>query len=266
MTVVIQNLRAGYRDRTVLRDIDTSARPGRITVIIGPNAAGKSTLLRCILGSLRPRQGHVLIDSEPSHRLPARHLASRIAWVSQRPQVSAPFTVREIVTLGRYALSPAPGRVEEAIEQLSLRGICDRAWQELSVGQQQRVALARALAQISPDGHLLLDEPTSAMDLGHVRQALSLLRHIADAGASVIVATHDLPIAAGFADAVWVLDDGRLVDNGPVDKAMSPDRLESVFGVPFAWINGPDEQRHLISLVVDPGLQSSRSRVDRGTE
>jgi len=257
MTIVVEDLCAGYGDRRVLEGIGAAARHGTITAIIGPNASGKSTLLRCILGSLRPRSGRVLINGEVAHRMPARTLATRVAWVSQRPQVSAAFSVREVVSLGRFALSPAPGRVEQAIEQLDLGEIADRPWQELSVGQQQRVALARARAQLSPQGCLLLDEPTAAMDLGHARDALTLLRSVASDGASVIFATHDLEIAAGVADRVWVLDAGLLTGNGPVDEAMSPDRLAPVFGVPFEWIEDRNGHRHLVSAVALPDRAGS---------
>lgn len=269
MSISIRNLHAGYHHKAVLGGIDTVADGGGVTAIIGPNASGKTTLLRSILGSLRPLRGGVLIDGEPSHRMPARRLATRIAWVAQRPAVSAPFSVREVIELGRYALPRDPARIERVLERLDLRGIAGRPWGELSAGQQQRVAFARALAQLAPDGHLLLDEPTTAMDLGHVRQLLVELRGLAASGVTVILSTHDLPLAAAIADRIWMIDHGRLIHQGVVSDSMDPARLESVFGVPFAWIDAPDGRRHLVSGVADrvssdPPQPLERSGADPG--
>ena len=239
MSVAVQQLSHWYRRLQALDGIHTTATPGRITAVIGPNAAGKSTLLRCVIGALRPGRGQVLVEGEPAHRLRTKRLAERIAYVPQRSTVSAAFTVREVVELGRFALPPSRRRVDQALADLDLQEVADRPYPALSVGQQQRVTLARAVAQLASDGHLVLDEPTSAMDLRHVRDSMNLLRRLADGGATVLLALHDLMLAASLADECWLLDRGRLAAAGPARDVLGLDRLHEVFGVGFEWISRP---------------------------
>ncbi|MHC4080658.1 MAG: ABC transporter ATP-binding protein [Planctomycetota bacterium] len=239
MTLAVEQISHAYRRVQALTEISVQASPGCITAVIGPNAAGKSTLLRCVIGGIRPTEGHVLIDGEPAHRLRTGRLARRVAYVPQRSVVSAAFTVREVVELGRYALPPSRRRIDDALEQLDLVQIADRPYPALSVGQQQRAALARAVAQLAGDGYLVLDEPTSAMDLRHVREGMLLLRRLADGGATVLVAIHDLMLAASAADECWLLDGGRLAASGPTREVMNLDRLRAVFGVGFEWLDRP---------------------------
>jgi len=229
-----------------LEGVTVDAAPGRITAVLGPNAAGKSTLLRCVIGALSPATGSVLIDGEPVHQLPTRQLASRIAYVPQRPQVSAAFTVREVVELGRYALAASRRRIDDALGELDLNEIADRPFPALSVGQQQRATLARAVAQLADDGHLVLDEPASAMDLRHVRRSTELLRRLADGGATVLVAMHDLTLAVSLADECWLLQHGRLVAAGPTKEVISVEQLRDVFGVGFEWLERPGGGRVLL--------------------
>lgn len=231
MTIKIENLSYNFPKIAALKDITTSIKPQSITVLIGPNAAGKSTLLRCIIGAIKPSQGKVLIDKRQAHKIPPKALAQCAAYVPQRPVVSAAFSVREVVELGRYVLPRNISKVDEALEQLNLTNLGERAFQTLSVGQQQRVALARAFAQLSANGYLILDEPMSAMDLNYVYKCVDLLRARADAGATVILALHDLSLAARIADNVLLLDKGRLVLSGDVDEVMQPKHLTKVFGI-----------------------------------
>ena len=250
MTVAVKGVTHRYRHSggvDALRDVSVDAVPGRITAVLGPNAAGKSTLLRCVIGALTPTAGTVLIDGTPAHRLHPKMLAHRIAYVPQRPRVAAAFTVREVVELGRYALPASRRRIDLALEQLALQEITDRPFPLLSVGQQQRVTLARAVAQLGPDGHLLLDEPASAMDLYHARTCAALLRRLADGGATVIVAMHDLTLAAHIADECWLLHEGRLVAAGPTREVMDIRRLQEVFGVEFEWVRRPGRESVLIA-------------------
>lgn len=236
MSIVIDRLSVRYGRVDALREVTACASPGRITVVLGPNAAGKSTLLRACIGAIDPSAGVVLIDGEPAHRMPARKLARRAAYVPQRPQVSAAFTVRKVIELGRYALAPEPATIERVIDRFHLREIEARRFPELSVGQQQRVTVARAFAQLSQPGRLILDEPTSAMDLLHATRTFHELRALAKAGATVLLAMHDLTAAARLADDVWLLGRGRLLASGPADEIMRPDTLDEVFGVKFERI------------------------------
>jgi iron complex transport system ATP-binding protein len=247
VAVSAQQLCHDYGRLASLREIGAEALPRRITAVLGPNAAGKSTLLRLAIGALVPTSGHMLVDGKPAHRMNARELARRVAYVPQRPQVAAAFTVREVVELGRYALPASRQRVDAALESLDLLAVADRPFPALSAGQQQRVTLARAVAQLSPDGNLVLDEPTSAMDLRHVLDTMSLLRRLADGGATVMVAMHDLSLAAQVADDFWLLKDSKLIAAGSSRQVMDLDRLREVFGVGFEWVVRPGKPAVLLA-------------------
>jgi len=244
----VDELSVRYGDILALRKVTTAARAGRVTAVVGPNAAGKSTLLRACIGAVKPHEGSVLLDGEPVHRLRTRDLARSMAYVAQRPQVAAAFTVRQVIELGRYAVPPAPSRIDEVIDRLELREIEHRLFPHLSVGQQQRVTLGRALAQLSGDGCLILDEPTSAMDMRHVDQAIDVLRELAGNGATVLLAMHDLSMASRIVDDAWLLDEGGLVASGPAEDVLSPERLEPVFGVGFSWVVAGAGERVLLPL------------------
>ena len=245
--VCVENLHFAYARRPVLTDVSATTEPGRVTAVLGPNAAGKSTLLKCIIGALPPGQGRVLIGGLPAHRIPARRLASHLAYVSQRPLLSAGFLVREVVELGRYALPADPQKVADALEQLALTELMHRPFLELSVGQQQRVMLARALAQLPRDGCLILDEPLSAMDLRHMHQVMALLRELAASGASVIMVLHDLGLAASVADDIWLLRDGQLTAAGTKEDVLNLPRLEEVFGIAFQWLTDSRGRKYLVT-------------------
>lgn len=246
MSIIVEHLSFSYGSRDVLDDVHVAAEPGRFVALVGPNAAGKSTLLRCIIGALRPRAGRVLVHGVAADRMTAGQLAARIAYVPQRPVVSAAFTVRQVVALGRFALSLSPRRLEQAIDQMDLGDVVERPFPTLSVGQQQRVTMARALAQLADDGCLVLDEPWSALDLRHVQQCIAATRAVVQRGATVLIAMHDLTLAAAIADEVWMLRGGRLAATGSVGSVMVMERLRDVFEVDFGWINGPDGRAVLL--------------------
>ncbi|HRQ76318.1 MAG TPA: ABC transporter ATP-binding protein [Phycisphaerales bacterium] len=267
MTLVIDQLSHRYGAIHALQGISVRAEPGRITAVLGPNASGKSTLLRCIIGAIAPTSGCVTIDNQPVHKLHPYWLAQRVAYVPQRSVVSAAFTVREVVELGRYALPPSRARIDEALEKLELVELADRPYPNLSVGQQQRVALARAMAQLGrgdvavvtrrgkampATAHLILDEPTSAMDLKHVHQAMSVLREAANGGATVLIAMHDLALAAAIADEAWLLHEGRLFASGSVCEVLNVETLHEVYGVSFEWTRGPGGKPALLSAPPEP--------------
>lgn len=247
MTIHVDRLTIRYGDLIAVRDVTAHARPGRITALIGPNAAGKSTLLRAMLGTPRPHQGEVRINGRPSHRLRPGDLARLIAFVPQRPVVSAIFRAREVVELGRYALSVDQRRVADSIERFDLADVADRPFPHLSVGQQQRVTLARAFAQLEPGGCLLLDEPTSAMDLRHVRDVADALRQAAGGGATILLATHDLGLASQLADDAWLMQQGGIAASGEAGDVLTPERLGEVFCTPFSWATDETGRRFLVS-------------------
>jgi ABC-type cobalamin/Fe3+-siderophores transport system ATPase subunit len=253
----LQGVEFGYEpDMPVIRSVTVGLTPGRVCALIGPNASGKSTLLKLILGQLAPSAGSVEVVCRSVASLSFRQRAALVSYVPQRGVMSFAFTVRQVVAMGRYALGHAAGAVEHALEVCDLTGLADRVYAHLSGGQQQRVMLARAVAQSAGAGRvMLLDEPASGMDLKHIHQTMRLLKRIAHgkgagagegdlpgggAGPGVLVVLHDVNLASRYADDVWLLDEGELVAAGPCRDVMRPKRLASVYGVGFKQMQAPD--------------------------
>ena len=232
--VALCGVAVGYGDRSVLSGIQASALEGRITAVVGPNAAGKSTLLRAIGGLSAPLAGRIEIAAcgrtgDPV-RWSGRERAATIASMPQQIRLPAGFSVEEIVAMGRHALERSPARVQAAIERFGLGELADAAVHTLSVGQQQRVGLARIAAQHESGGVIVLDEPFAALDLRELARAMAWLRSCADAGAVVVCSLHDLGFAARVADDAWLLDRGSLAGAGEAASVLAPAALEAIFG------------------------------------
>lgn len=235
-----RNLSINYGAREVLTNVTLATRPGHITAIIGPNGAGKSTLMRALNGSLAPVGGEVLLDGKPLNSFARRVIARRIAVVAQEAELRFPVTVLEFVLGGRYAWAGAGAWGWEttqdmdiaraALHETEMEDFSARLMNELSGGERQRAVLARALA--TEASILLLDEPTANLDLAHQASLLALVRARCDTRltASVIV-THDLNLAAQFADHILLVKDGRVLASGSPDEVLTPELLEKVFGV-----------------------------------
>jgi iron complex transport system ATP-binding protein len=227
-----------YGLRVVLRDCSFAIGTRELVAVIGPNGAGKSTLLRVLAGLLQPSTGAVTLDDRPLRDFARPELARRIAVVPQIFDTLFPFTVREVVALGRTARLGPLGRasagdalaVDRAIADLDLGAIADRRIDRLSGGERQRAVLAMALAQESDV--LLLDEPTVHLDPGHQLSTLELVREIGERrGLAVCAVLHDLNLASSFASRIVVLDDGRIARDGPPLDVLRPELLDAVFGV-----------------------------------
>lgn len=274
MTLTAENVHFAYRPaggraagaRPVLRGVSATFEPGAVTVVVGPNGAGKSTLLRLLLGVLRPQEGRVTLHGEAVAAVPPRRRAGLIAAIAQRPVVTAAFSVRQVVRLGRFARGPDDGAVERAMAAMEVADLADEPFATLSAGQQQRVVLARALAQLEgadpPPGRqvLLADEPCSAMDPKHELHAMHILREQARLGRAVVIVLHDFVAAAALWDRAVVLgEDGRVAAAGPSEEVLRPNVLEGVFGVRFRAVErGPGEP---VLLVADVnGVELARSR------
>lgn len=229
----LREVHFGYEPgRAVVDGITAGLRPGRLTVMIGPNAAGKSTLLRLMLGQLRAWSGQVALEGEDVADLSPGERARRISYMPQRGGVSFAFTVREVVEMGRFAQAADADAVEQALSDCDLHDIADSVFTHLSGGQQQRVLLARALAQTSGTGRAVLaDEPVSSMDLWHVHRTMANLRRLATAGLAVLAVLHDLTLAAAYADDVWLVDHGRLLRAGAWADVLTPEVLSPVYRV-----------------------------------
>lgn len=218
---------------------------GQWLAVVGPNGAGKTTLLRLVLHIHRPQRGTLLLDGRPIGTLSRREIARHMALVPQQVEMPFGFTVREMVAMGRTPwlgrFQPAGGRdhdlIEEALAATDLTELAERRITELSGGERQRVVLARALAQNTP--LLVLDEPTTNLDLWHERQLLERVQQRQRQGQSVISVLHDLNLAARHADRVLVLDRGRVVAVGPPRETLTAAVIERVFRVPAVFTSDP---------------------------
>ena len=210
---------------------DVEFRAGRITVLVGPNGGGKTTALRAAAGLVAPASGHVERNGADVCRMTPAARARHIALVVQRPEVGAPFRVRDVASFGRVTMQPDPDRVNQALERVGLVALADCPYHALSGGQQQRVALARALAQHSAGGVLLLDEALSSVDPPETASLVQVIRAESSAGATVLAATHDLALASALADDVWCLRGGRTVAFGPSAELLRADRVTALLGV-----------------------------------
>ncbi|GKQ54981.1 ABC transporter ATP-binding protein [Bradyrhizobium sp. Ce-3] len=230
-------LNAALGSRKVLHDVSLSLEAGHLVALVGPNGAGKTTLLRALAG-LIPSDGEIKIGGDALAKLSLRERAKRFAYLPQGHLVHWPLPARDIVALGRYphgATDPArlsPKDMEavlRAMQAVDVTEFGDRRVTELSGGERSRVALARVLAVEAPV--ILADEPTASLDPRHQIDVMQKLRNVADTGVLVIVVTHDLGLAARFADHVLVLSEGRLAAQGAPAEALSEAVLASVFRV-----------------------------------
>ena len=233
-----RDLVVGYEGRTVLDGLDLDLPADTFTVIVGPNACGKSTLLRTMARLLTPRRGAVLLDGAAIRDLPTRDVARRLGVLPQSPLVPEGITVADLVGRGRQPYqrwwrqwSTEDGRaVEEAMRLADVAGLADRAVDTLSGGQRQRVWIAMTLAQDTDA--LLLDEPTTYLDLAHQVEVLDLLHRLrAERGRTVVAVLHDLNQAARYAGHLIAMRDGAVVAAGEPREILTADLVRDVFGL-----------------------------------
>jgi ABC-type cobalamin/Fe3+-siderophores transport system ATPase subunit len=243
----IEHLTVAYDARLVLRDVSFGVESGEVVALVGPNGAGKSTLIRAVSGVVPLRQGDVRINGSLLSSLSTMERARYLAVVPQARSLPPAFSVYETVLLGR---TPHLGwlgragpqdreRVRYALEHTQMLALADRPVGELSGGEQQRVLLARALAQDTPV--LLLDEPTTHLDLQHRESLIRLIRDLAvNKGLAILMVLHDLNLAALYSDRVALLVEGRLRAIGAPSEVVTAERLSEVYGIPVRVIPHPD--------------------------
>jgi iron complex transport system ATP-binding protein len=246
VALAAHSLTVGYRDHVVLHALDLSIAAGRITALCGPNGCGKSTLLRTLAGLQPARSGSVEIDSKPLVSYRRRQLARTLTMLAQFNQIPAGLTVRELVAYGRYAHGGwlrGLSRADHAAidEALATSGLADDAARDvgaLSGGERQRAWIAMALAQQAPI--VLLDEPTTYLDIHHQLDILRELRRLnRERGLTIVWVLHDLNQAAAYSDDIVLMRAGRIVAQGSPDAMLDPRHLNETFSVPMIKIAHP---------------------------
>ncbi|HMP76252.1 MAG TPA: heme ABC transporter ATP-binding protein [Kiritimatiellia bacterium] len=236
--------------RALVREVDLELQPGALTVILGANGAGKTSLVRLLSGEWMPTRGRVLWDGKPLEAEDRLALARRRAVVSQHPGHDFPFRAIELVLLGRLPHARHPDAADhavaqEAMEQAGIASHATRRVDTLSGGERQRVHLARALAQLhearrARNGVLLLDEPTAHLDLAHQERALTLARRLAREGLAVAAVLHDVNLATAYADQAVLMKAGRIMAAGRADCVLNRNLLCAALDVDLLEVAGPD--------------------------
>lgn len=246
-------LALGYRDREVVTSLDLDVPDGRITCIVGPNACGKSTLLGGLARLLAPQSGQVLLDGRELHRQPTRHVAARLGLLPQTPVAPDGLTVEALVARGRYPHQSwlrqwAPqdkAAVDMALSRTRLADLRHRPVAELSGGQRQRVWIALALAQDVPI--MLLDEPTTFLDVAHRVEVLDLLVELNTTDRrTIVLVLHDLHDACRYAHHLIAMRDGKIVAQGEPRRIVTPALVRDVFGIDSVIVDDPDTGAPLI--------------------
>jgi len=258
-----QSVSLRFAAEPVLVDASVSVQPGAVTALVGPNGAGKSSLLRLLSGELAPTGGGIFVDDRPLKRLAVGDQARLRSVVSQSPSIAFDYFVEEVLAMG-WMPDPASSHAttsgfeaatSEVIAYCELGPLLGRTYRTLSGGERQRVQLARALLQIwrpgvpEPDDarYMLLDEPTSNLDLGHQRLMLGHVRAVSGQNVGVLVVLHDLDLAARFADLVVLLVDGAVVGEGTPRDVFTSDALSRVYNTPIR-VEWHDELDRLVVL------------------
>jgi len=224
-----ENISVVRGESTILQDVSLHASQGELIAILGPNGAGKSTLLGVLAGDLIPNSGTVSFGEEQISSLTKRELALRRAVLPQQVTVSFPFSVEEVVEMGRGPKQTGTDQdlIEMAMKRVDVLEMRTRLYRSLSIGEQARVSMARILAQDTP--LLLLDEPTAVLDIGQQEKLMRIVRSLVDDGRTVIAVFHDLNVAMSFADRVVLLQKGKQVATGAPRETMTAETLSNIY-------------------------------------
>ena len=239
----IENLTAGYNKVEILKELSLSLDKGMLTSIIGPNGSGKSTLLKSLLGILPKQNGEILIDGTGFSSIKRGDVAKKLAYLSQEKS-SPDMTVEELVLHGRFPYLKYPRGYSEAdkkvarlaISRIGIGELSQKPVSTLSGGMKQSAYIAMALAQETD--YILLDEPTTHLDIAHQIGLMETLRALANDGKGIVAVMHDLPLALSFSDSVAVLDNGKILYSGNPDGLLKTDIIQKTFGISMISENG----------------------------
>ncbi|MCI9351995.1 MAG: ABC transporter ATP-binding protein [Lawsonibacter sp.] len=247
--IELRHLRAGYPGRTVLEDVSLEFRPGQVLAVLGPNGCGKSTLLRTANGLLSKLGGEVLMDSVPLGSLSAREIAQKAAYLPQS-RATPNITAGRMVLHGRFPYLSYPRRyraedhamVRRALDWVGASELADRTLAELSGGQRQKVYLAMALAQDTET--VLMDEPTTYLDVSCQLEVMALARRLAEEGRAVVMVLHDLTLALRYAHRAVLLSEGRVRQIGTPEELFQSGVLERVMGIALGRVETEEGWRY----------------------
>jgi iron complex transport system ATP-binding protein len=251
--ITAQALRLAYGDRTVIDGLTTGIPSGKVTTIIGPNGCGKSTLLRALARLLKPKSGQVLLDGKSITSMRTRDVAKLLGMLPQSPTAPEGLTVADLVAKGRHPHQSwlrqwsrdDEAEVDAALRLTGMNALAGRPVDELSGGQRQRAWISMALAQETDI--LVLDEPTTYLDLAHQVEVLDLVDKLhTDLGRTVVMVLHDLNLAIRYSDHLIVMRDGAIVTSGPPDEVIDVELIRDVFGLEAQVIADPVSLRPLI--------------------
>jgi iron complex transport system ATP-binding protein len=270
--LTVCQLSAGYGDTEILRTLDLDIPPGRITVIVGANASGKSTLLRTMSRLLSPTGGQVLLDGRSIHQTPTRELARKIGLLPQSPIAPEGILVDDLVRRGRHPhhglfsswTRKDEAAVEHALAATRTADLAERPVDELSGGQRQRVWIAMALAQET--NILLLDEPTTFLDINHQVEILDLLVDLNRAqGTTVVMVLHDLNLGARYADHLVAMAGGRVAVSGAPDRVLTEETVRTVFGLESRILTDPTSGRPIMVPIGRHGMLTAQAGQANGS-
>ncbi len=242
----VKDVSVGYGERTVLDTLNVDIKRGTVTSIVGPNGCGKSTLLRTMSRLLNPTKGEIVLDGKSIHDIPTRKLATQLGLLPQSPIAPDGIVVADLVGRGRTPHQGILGRwsqqdydiVAEALETTGISDLAERSIDELSGGQRQRVWIAMALAQRTDT--LLLDEPTTYLDVKHQLDVLDLLTELnRDRGTTIVMVLHDLNLAARYSDELVAVSGGKVFAHGHPREVITKENVKSVFGIDSVIITDP---------------------------
>ncbi len=252
--ILAKNIHFSIGKKTILQNISLAIRPGSFTAVIGSNGAGKSTLLRIMSGELQPNMGEMLINGTPIQAIKTIDLAKIRAVLNQKVSLSLAFRANEVVILGRQPHQGSNQQnleiVEEVMKLTDTFHLRDRVYHTLSGGEQQRVQMARVLAQLCDTKNLntflLLDEPTSSLDVSCQHLIFQIAKDLAKAGMGVFAIVHDLNLASQYADEIILLKNGKVFSKGTPNEVFTEQILTEVFDYPIQVISFLDEDKPII--------------------
>ncbi|WP_165823835.1 heme ABC transporter ATP-binding protein [Pseudochryseolinea flava] len=237
MTYEANNISLSVSGRSILKEISLCITPGKFTAVVGPNGAGKSSFVKIMSNEIAHYAGDVRVNGKNISSYRPKELSRIRSVMTQHPQVQFAFNVREIISFGRHAHDTTSGHnasvIEEVVDATNLHAFVDRNYLTLSGGEKQRVQLARTLAQVWEETlyprYILLDEPTSSMDIAQQQQMFGIIRGICSRNIGVLAIVHDLNLAAQFSDEICMINNGRIQNVGSVEEVFTKENIEETF-------------------------------------